>query len=80
MAKTKYLKITQVKSLIGWEDRQKETVKSLGLRKIGQIVYKQNRPEIRGMAKKVLHLVKVEEVEMTDREAKKLGLVKVSSQ
>lgn len=78
MAKTKYLKVTQIRSLIGWSNRQKETVKSLGLRKIGQTVFKQNRPEIRGMVKKVLHLVKVEEVELSDREAKKLGLIKAS--
>lgn len=80
MAKQKYLKITQTKSLIGQDERQKATVKSLGLKKIRQTVFMPNRSEIRGMVKKVLHLVKVEEVELTDKEAKKLGLIKADVQ
>ena len=74
MAAQKYLKVTQVRSLIGRPERQRATVKSLGLRRIGHTVYKPNRPEIRGMIKKVLHIVRVEEVELSDKEAKDLGL------
>lgn len=80
MIKQKYLKITQIKSLIGSNEKQKATVKSLGLKKIRHTVFKPNRSEIRGMVKKVLHLVKVEEVELTSEEAKKLGLIKENSQ
>ncbi|MDR0483244.1 MAG: 50S ribosomal protein L30 [Cellulomonadaceae bacterium] len=56
------LKITQVKSVIGRQQNQRETMRTLGLRKIGQTVLKDDRPEIRGMAKTVMHLVTVEEV------------------
>ena len=80
MAKEKYLKITQVRSLIGKPERQRATVRSLGLRRIGHTVYKPNRPEIRGMVKKVLHIVRVEEVELSDKEAEELGLVQKTEQ
>ncbi len=57
------LKITQVKSRIGTKQNHRETLRSLGLRKINQSVVKEDRPEIRGMANTVRHLVKVEEVD-----------------
>jgi len=79
MAKGTYLKVTQVRSLIGRPERQRATVRSLGLRRIGHTVYKQNRPEIRGMVKKVLHIVEVEEVKLADKDAKKLGLIEEKS-
>ncbi|MFA5785727.1 MAG: 50S ribosomal protein L30 [Actinomycetota bacterium] len=56
------LKVTQVHSTIGREGSQKRTIKGLGLRRIGDVVIKEDRPEIRGMIAKVAHLVKVEEV------------------
>jgi large subunit ribosomal protein L30 len=57
------LKVTQVKSKIGGTRGQRETLRSLGLRRIGGVVTKQDRPEIRGMIATVSHLVTVEEVD-----------------
>lgn len=59
------LKITYVKSSIGYAQNQKDTVKSLGLRKLNQSVVHEDTPVIRGMVFKVQHLVKVEEIEGT---------------
>jgi large subunit ribosomal protein L30 len=56
------LKITQMRSTIGAKQNQKDTVKSLGLRKIRQSVERDDTPQIRGMIKTVRHLVTVEEV------------------
>ncbi|WP_369055787.1 50S ribosomal protein L30 [Kineococcus terrestris] len=56
-------KVTQVKSAIGGKQNQRETLRSLGLRGIGQSVVKDDKPELRGMAKTVEHLVTVEEVD-----------------
>jgi large subunit ribosomal protein L30 len=57
------LRVTQVKSKIGGTRVQRETLRSLGLRRIGDIVMKADRPEIRGMVQAVRHLVTVEEVD-----------------
>lgn len=57
------LRITLVKSPIGYSQRQKDTVRSLGLRKINQTVDQPDSPMIRGMVNKITHLVAVEEVE-----------------
>jgi large subunit ribosomal protein L30 len=57
------LKVTQVKSKIGGNKSQRDSLRSLGLRKIGQTVVKPDRPEFRGMIKTVRHLVTVEEVD-----------------
>ena len=57
------LKVTQTKSKIGGTRVQRETLRSLGLRRIGDVVVKADRPEIRGMVQTVRHLVTVEEVE-----------------
>ncbi|MFM7147916.1 MAG: 50S ribosomal protein L30 [Actinomycetales bacterium] len=57
------LKVTQTKSIIGGTSSQRDTVRSLGLKRIGDVVIKEDRPEIRGMVATVQHLVKVEEVE-----------------
>jgi large subunit ribosomal protein L30 len=57
------LKITQVKSRIGSRQNQRDTLRTLGLRKIGQSTVRDDRPEIRGMIRTVSHLVKVEEVD-----------------
>jgi len=59
------LKITYVKSTIGYAKDQRETVRSLGLRKLNQSVVHQDTPVIRGMVFKVKHLVKVEEIDDT---------------
>jgi large subunit ribosomal protein L30 len=61
--KEKKLKITQVKSVIGYKIDQKRTVEALGLRKIRHSVIKTDTPQIRGMVKKVTHLVTVEEID-----------------
>ena len=55
------LKITQRKSRNGSDKRQLDTLRSLGLHKIGQRVEKQDSPQIRGMLYKVRHLVEVSE-------------------
>lgn len=57
------LKVTQVRSGIGRKPNQRETLRSLGLKRINDAVVKEDRPEIRGMIFTVSHLVQVEEVE-----------------
>jgi large subunit ribosomal protein L30 len=56
------LKVTQVKSLISQCEKNRRVAKGLGLTKIGKTVVVDNTPAFRGMIKKVIHLVKVEEV------------------
>ena len=56
------LKVAQKRSSIGAKPNHRETLRSLGLKRIGDIVVKEDRPEIRGMVKTVAHLVTVEEV------------------
>jgi large subunit ribosomal protein L30 len=58
--KTKSLKVTLVKSPIGYSTRQKGTVRALGLRRMGQTVEHSDTPAIRGMIDKVSHLIEVE--------------------
>ncbi len=57
------LKVTQVKSTVGTKRMHRETVRSLGLKRIGDTVVKEDRPEFRGMVRTVAHLVTVEEVD-----------------
>jgi large subunit ribosomal protein L30 len=57
------LKVTQVRSEIGAKQNQRDTLRTLGLRRINDVVVKEDRPEIRGMIATVIHLVKYEEVE-----------------
>jgi large subunit ribosomal protein L30 len=57
------LKVTQVRSEIGSKQNQRDTLRSLGLRKINDVVVKEDRPEIRGMIFTVSHLITVEEVQ-----------------
>ena len=57
------LKVTQVRSVIGSKQNQRETLRSLGLKRINDVVVKDDRPEIRGMIHTVTHLVRVEEVD-----------------
>ncbi len=57
------LKVTQIKSEIGGTGQQRNSLRSLGLKRIGQSVVKPDRPEFRGMIQAVRHLVSVEEVD-----------------
>ena len=57
------LKVTQTKSVIGGKQNQRDSMRSLGLRRIGDVVVKEDRPEVRGMVRAVSHLVTVEEVD-----------------
>jgi len=58
----KRLRITWTKSAIGYSERQKGTIRALGLRRLGQIVEHENTPVIQGMVDRVRHLVEVQEV------------------
>jgi large subunit ribosomal protein L30 len=60
-ADPKMLKITLLKSAIGYSERHKATVRALGLRKLHQSVTLPDTPSLRGMLMKVNHLVKIEE-------------------
>ena len=55
------IKIKQVKSKIGFPVDQKRTLEALGLRKISQVVEVEDNPSIRGMIRKVRHLLTVVE-------------------
>jgi large subunit ribosomal protein L30 len=57
------LKVTQTRSGIGGTKAQRASLRSLGLKRIGQSVLKDDRPEFRGMINAVRHLVTVEEVD-----------------
>ncbi len=57
------LKITQIKSAIGYKKYAKTTLEALGIRKMNMSVVKDLNPSIEGMIKKVSHLVKTEKVE-----------------
>ncbi len=59
----KYLKITLVRSLIGYPHKQREVAKGLGLRKLQSHVIRRESPEILGMVRKISHVLKVEAVE-----------------
>ncbi len=57
------IKVRQVRSGIGRKKNQRETLRTLGLKRIGDVVVKEDRPEIRGMLATVPHLIDVEEVD-----------------
>jgi large subunit ribosomal protein L30 len=59
--KGKVLRITLVRSPIGYAERQKKTVRALGLRRMNQTVEHADTAQIRGMIAKIPHLVRVEE-------------------
>lgn len=59
----KKLKITQIRSIIDRPERQKRTIKALGLGRPNYSKIHNDTPQIRGMIRKVSHLVKVEEIE-----------------
>jgi large subunit ribosomal protein L30 len=56
-------KVTQTKSGVGGKQNHRDTLRTLGLKKIGQSKLVEDRPEVRGMIKTVAHLVTVEEVD-----------------
>ena len=60
MSKKKMVKVTQVKSVIGFPENQRRVMRSLGLRKIGRTVEHEDTPIVRGMIAKVIHLVAVD--------------------
>ena len=57
----KMIKIKQVKSAIGYNIRQKSTIRALGFHRLNEVVEKKDTPQIRGMINKVSHLVKIVE-------------------
>ena len=57
------LRITQIKSGIGYQQNQRDTLRTLGLKRMHDTVVKEDRPEIRGMVATVPHVVTVEEVD-----------------
>jgi large subunit ribosomal protein L30 len=63
------IKVTQVKSGIGSKPKHRGTLRALGLRGIGKTNTLPDRPEIRGMVARVPHLVSVEELKDTEKEA-----------
>ena len=61
MAKNNTIKITQIKSSIGYKQKAKKTLAALGLKKLNHTVVKNDTIQIRGMIKKIYYLLKVEE-------------------
>jgi len=57
------LKVTQVKSSIGGKQNQRDTLRTLGLKRIGDVSAYEDTPAVRGMIATVRHLVTVEEVD-----------------
>jgi large subunit ribosomal protein L30 len=60
-SKSKKIRVTLVRSPIGYSQRQKRTVKALGLHKVHQTVEQVDTPAVRGMIASISHLVEVEE-------------------
>ena len=61
MNKIKSIRITQIKSGIGYRKKAKNTLKALGLRRLNQTIEKKDTASIRGMINKISYLLKVEE-------------------
>ena len=57
----KTVKIEQVKSPIGYNHKQREVLRGLGLRRIRHVVEREDSPAVRGMVKKIAHLVRIVE-------------------
>lgn len=62
MASQRKVRITWVKSAIGYKKNQKATITALGLHKLGQVIEREDSPQLRGMIFAVRHLVKWEQV------------------
>ncbi len=61
MSEAKTFRVTLVKSPIGYNRRQRETLRGIGIRRMQQTVELKDEPAIRGMVNKVIHLVRVED-------------------
>lgn len=57
------LKVTQIKSKVSEKQNQRDTLRSLGLKRIGDIVVREDNSQNRGYVRTVAHLVKVEEID-----------------
>jgi large subunit ribosomal protein L30 len=57
------LRIRQMRSSVGGRQNQRDTLRTLGLKRVGDEATREDRPEVRGMIKTVAHLVAVEEVD-----------------
>jgi len=57
------LKVTQVKSSNGGRQNQRDSLRTLGLKRIGDIVVREDTRSVRGLVQTVAHLVKVEEID-----------------
>jgi large subunit ribosomal protein L30 len=57
----KRVRVTQVRSEIGFDRRQRATLRGLGIRRMQQTVELEDTPQVRGMIRKVVHLLRVEE-------------------
>ncbi len=62
-SKATRLKVTQIRSAIGTKPNQRQTLRSLGLKRINDTVVQEDRPEIRGMVATVPHLVRLEVID-----------------
>jgi len=61
MAKKKHIKVTLVRSPIGFQPKHRETVRGLGLKRMNHTVELEDTPSIRGMVNKISYMVRVEE-------------------
>ena len=66
-----HIQVRQVRSAIGVKPKHRGTLRALGLGRIGQTNVLPDRPEIRGMVARVVHLVEVEEAQLTNKKAAK---------
>jgi large subunit ribosomal protein L30 len=57
------IRVTQIKSKVSEKQNQRDTLRTLGLRRIGQSVEREDSPQTRGYVRAVAHLVKVEEID-----------------
>ena len=57
------LKVTQIKSSNGGKQNQRDSLRTLGLKRIGDIVVREDNKSVRGLVQTVAHLVKVEEID-----------------
>ena len=57
------IRVTQIKSKVSEKQNQRDTLRSLGLKRIGQSVEREDSPQTRGYVRAVAHLVKVEEID-----------------
>jgi large subunit ribosomal protein L30 len=60
-AQAKRVRVTQVRSQIGFDRRQRATLRGLGISRMHQTVELEDTPQVRGMIRKVMHLLNVEE-------------------